>query len=129
MSPQAISPKNVSAPVGGYSHGLAVREGARRLYISGQIPDAPDGTVPPDFAGQCRQVWRNIEAILAEGGMSLADLVKITTFLSDRRFAGENGEIRREVLGDLRPALTVVVVQTLEPQWLLEIEAEAVAEG
>jgi enamine deaminase RidA (YjgF/YER057c/UK114 family) len=57
--------------------------------------------------------------------MTVADLVKVTTFLTRQDQADTNGRIRREFLGGHRPALTVVVVETLESQWLLEIEAVA----
>jgi 2-iminobutanoate/2-iminopropanoate deaminase len=118
-------PAGVAPPEGGYTHGLEVPPRARLYFISGQIPVDSRGAVPPDFEGQCRAVWANILAVLADAGMSVADLVKVTTYLTSRDQAEANGRIRREVLGSLRPALTVVVVNTLASQWLLEIEAIA----
>jgi enamine deaminase RidA (YjgF/YER057c/UK114 family) len=118
-------PASVSAPRGGYTHGLEIGSGARLLFISGQIPEAVDGTVPSSFDSQCRAAWSNIVATLASAGMTVNNLVKVTTFLTRQDQAEANGAIRREVLGAHRPALTVVVVQTLESQWLLEIDAIA----
>jgi len=118
-------PPGVAAPRGSYTHGLELPPGARLLFISGQVPERPDGTVPPDFDGQCRAVWGNIVAVLSSAGMGVANLIKVTTFLTRQDQADANGRIRREVLGSHRPALTVVVLQTLESQWLLEIEAMA----
>ena len=118
-------PSGVSAPRGSYTHGLEIQQGTRLLFISGQIPETLDGTVPPDFEGQCRAVWNNIAGVLAHAGMTVANLVKVTTYLTRQDQADTNGRIRREFLGDVRPALTVVVLQTLESQWLLEIEAIA----
>ena len=120
-------PATVSAPRGSYTHGLEIRSGARLLFISGQIPELADGTVPGDFEGQCRAVWGNILAVLAKADMTVAHLVKVTTYLTAHDQAETNGQIRREFLGAHRPALTVVVAQTLERQWLLEIEAIAAA--
>lgn len=57
--------------------------------------------------------------------MGSEHLVKVTTFLSDRRFADENGEIRREMLGPHGPALTVIISEIFDERWLLEIEAIA----
>jgi 2-iminobutanoate/2-iminopropanoate deaminase len=57
--------------------------------------------------------------------MSLDNLVKVTTFLSERRYAAENSAIRREVLGARAPALTVVIAGIYDEQWLFEIEAVA----
>lgn len=118
-------PPGVSPARGSYAHGLEVPHGTRFLFISGQIPERPDGTVPPDFEGQCRAIWDNILTVLESAHMTVKNLVKVTTYLTRQDQADANGLIRREVLGAVRPALTVVVVQTLESQWLLEIEAIA----
>lgn len=121
------NPAQAPAPVGGYSQGLEVAGAGRLLFISGQIPESVDGDVPDGFDAQCRQVWANVEAVLAEAGLSLDHLIKVTTFLTSRDQAEANGRIRRAVLGERRPALTVVVAETLESPWLLEIEAIAAA--
>ena len=53
-------------------------------YFSGQVPVTRAGAVPGSFAEQSRLIWRNIEAQLVEVGMTLDNVVKATTFLSDR---------------------------------------------
>ena len=123
----AHNPPDVAAPVGGYSHGLEVPPGYRYLFISGQIPALPDGQIPAAFADQCEAVWNNIEKVLASAGMTVANLVKTTTFLTDASQIDLNGHIRRRHLADNKPALTVIIAQTLETAWLLEIEAIAAA--
>lgn len=119
------NPTTVSAPIGSYSHGLEIRQPKRLLFISGTIPEAPDGQIPTTFEAQCEVVWDNIIAILASAGMGIANLVKVTTFLTHADHVPANGEIRRKRLGTHRPALTVMIAQTLESAWLLEIEAIA----
>ena len=64
-------------------------------------------------------------AQLDAAGMSAANLIKVTTFLSSREFAMVNREIRREALGTHSPALTVVICGIFDEKWLLEIEAVA----
>jgi 2-iminobutanoate/2-iminopropanoate deaminase len=123
------TPGDVPAPVGGYSHGIEVPVGTRLLFISGQIPERPGESLPADFRGQCEAVWDNIEATLASAGMSVGDLVKLTTFLTHPDQAAINREVRQRRLGGAAPAVTVVIVQTLESHWLLEIEAIAAREG
>ncbi len=59
--------------------------------------------------------------------MSLDNIVKHTTYLSDRQYRDQNSTVRREVLGDRNPALTVVITGIYDEEWLLEIEAIAVA--
>ena len=51
----------------------------------------------------------------------------VTTYLTHADQVERNGQIRRRILDDVRPALTVVIAQTLESRWLLEIEASAAA--
>jgi enamine deaminase RidA (YjgF/YER057c/UK114 family) len=58
--------------------------------------------------------------------MDRSNLVKVTTYLSDRAYRDENSAIRRELLGDNKPALTIVIAGFYDPAWLLEIEAIAV---
>ena len=119
------NPEAISAPSGGYSHAVEIGPGARWLYISGTIPERPDGVVPDGFTAQCDAIWDNIEAILASADMSIANLVKVTTYLTDRAQAAPNREIRTRRLQGHKPALTVVVLQTLDADWLLEIDAVA----
>jgi enamine deaminase RidA (YjgF/YER057c/UK114 family) len=125
MVRQTHDPQSVPPTVGQYTHGLEVPSGARLLFISGQIPVRPDGTVPADFEEQCHAVWDNLLAVLASARMRPEDLVKVTTYLTSREQAEVNGRVRRERLGGARPALTVVIAQTFAAEWLLEIEAVA----
>jgi 2-iminobutanoate/2-iminopropanoate deaminase len=129
MIREAIEAADAPAAAGGYAQALRVRAPDELLFVSGQIPVDADGAVPETFAEQCRLVWSNVEAQLAAAGMTLADIVKVTTFLSDRVFAEENSAIRRQVLADLSPALTVVIVGIYDASWLLEIEVIAARGG
>ena len=117
-----------SPPVeGSYPQAVEVTGATRWLYLSGQIPVAADGSLTPDFTGQCEQVWDNIETQLAAAGMTLDNLVKVTTFLSDREWALENREVRVRRLAGRQPALTVIVTGIFDEAWLVEIEAVAAA--
>ena len=127
MTARTHDPSSIAATVGNYTHGLEVPAGARLLFISGQIPVRPDGTVPADFEGQCHAVWDNLLAVVASARMRPEHLVKVTTYLTSREQADINGRVRRERLGEVRPALTVVIAQTFAAEWLLEIEAVAAA--
>ena len=118
-------PSDVPAPLGGYTHGLEVAHPSRWLAVSGQVPESEDGAVPESAEEQCRVIWDHIEAVLADATMSVTDIVKVTTYLSSRDAAAANSQVRREVLGEHRPALTVVVAEIFDPAWLLEIEVLA----
>lgn len=120
-------PPVVPAPQGGYTHGLEVSHPSRWLLVSGQIPESVDGTVPETAEEQCRVIWAHISAVLASASLSVADIVKVTTYLSSRDVAAANSQVRTEVLGGNRPALTVVIAEIFDPAWLLEIEVLAAA--
>lgn len=111
--------------VGGYPQALEVAGANRLLFVSGQIPVTVDNSVPETFKEQARLAWSNLEAQLRAAGMSLDNLVKVTTFLASRADSLENREVRREVLGDRQVALTVIITGIFDPAWLIEIEAIA----
>jgi len=69
--------------------------------------------------------WQNVLAQLRTADMAVEDLVKVTIFLSDRKYNLENREIRQEILGNHAPALTVIITGIFDEAWLLEIEAIA----
>ena len=119
------NPKAVHPPAGGYCMGLELRQPRRLLFISGQVPERPDGAVPEGFEAQCEQAWRNVKEVLAAAGLGVEHLVKVTTFLTDRAQLVPNRTIRRATLGEHQPALTVIVAETVDSKWLLEIEAIA----
>jgi 2-iminobutanoate/2-iminopropanoate deaminase len=110
-----------------YCQAHEVRGATRWLFVSGQVPADAQGRVPPDFRSQCRLAWANLQAQLVAAGMSLDDLVKVTVFLADRRHRQDNYEVRHEVLGGRKPALTVIITGIYDEAWLLEIEAVAAA--
>ena len=119
------NPASVHAPSGGYSMGLEVSEHRRLLFISGQVPENADGSVPDGFEAQCEQAWRNVIAVLEAAGLGVEHLVKTPTFLTDRSQVVANRAVRRRMLAGHEPALTVMVAETIDGKWLLEIEAIA----
>jgi 2-iminobutanoate/2-iminopropanoate deaminase len=127
MKIRLINASRAPAPLANYTQAVEVTNPSRILYISGQIPVGMDGAVPSTFGEQCRLAWANVEAQLGAADMTLDNLVKITVFLADRRFALESREVRRAILGDRRPAATVIITGIFDAAWLVEIEAVAVA--
>jgi len=125
MKMKPVNSPSAPAPAGGYSQAVEVDGVKRLLFVSGQIPQSVAGDVPADFPSQARLAWRNVLAQLDAAGMAVANLVKVTVFLSSREFALANREIRQETLGSHSPALTVIIAGIFDEQWLLEIEAVA----
>ena len=122
------SPETVAAPFGPYSHAVEVPGGSRLLYISGEVGARPDGVVPEGIEAQADAVWKNLVAILDDAGMSVGDLVKITTYLVDEGHVAAAGAARAKYFGDARPASATIIVRALvQSSWLIEIEAVGAA--
>lgn len=120
------TPNTVAAPFGPYSHAVEVPPNSRLLYISGEVGAQLDGTVPAGIDAQADQVWHNIIAILEDASMSVADLVKITTYLVRAEDVPAAGAARAKYFGDARPGSATLIVNALvHPDWLIEIEAVA----
>ena len=119
------NPASIHAPSSGYSMGLEVGQHRRLLFISGQVPENSDGSVPEGFEAQCQQAWRNVIDVLTSAGLGVEHLVKINTFLTNKSQVVPNRTIRRKMLAGNEPASTVMIAETVDSKWLLEIEAIA----
>ena len=122
-----INAPNAPVPAGGYVQAMEVANASRLLFISGQVPDAVDGTTPEDFESQARMIWANLIAQLHAADMTLDNLVKLTFFLSDRKYIDGYRKVREEVLKDRTVALTTIITGIFDEKWLMEIEAIAAA--
>ena len=111
-----------------YAHGVETKAGARVLHISGQIGESPEGHLPEDFKGQCRQAITNLESVLNAADMTLSDIVKMSFFLVRREDMNDLVAVRKERLDGVRPAITTIFVAGLvSANWLVEVEAVACA--
>jgi 2-iminobutanoate/2-iminopropanoate deaminase len=110
-----------------YAHAVQVRAPARLLVISGQIGVEPDGSVPVSFAAQCERAMTNVEALLADVGMTGADMIKVNYYLTRPADLPSLADIRnRRWASEAPPAVTTLVVAALaRPELLIEIEVTA----
>lgn len=108
-----------------YAQAVELSKFDRLLFISGQVPENERGEVPDDFEWQCRLAWANVERRLKSVGMTFDNLVKVTVFLADRAHREANARVRKEILGDRSPAITIIICDIYDERWLLEIEAIA----
>ena len=104
----------------------AVRVG-RHIFVAGSAPIEADGSSTPGNAeAQTRRCFAIICRALEELGGSLHDVVRTRMFITDPADADAIGAVHGELLRDIRPAATMVVVSALlRPEWRIEIEAEA----
>ena len=122
--PQPILTDRAPAPAGAYAQ--AVRTG-NTLYISGQLPIRPDKAPLEDmsFAGQARQAMANLLAILEAAGGAPEDLCRVTAYIVGVENWPEFNRVYGELLGDARPARSVVPVPELHYGYLVEVDAVA----
>ena len=110
----------------GYSH---VAKAGKTLYIAGQVARNTRGDLvgKGDFEAQARQVYLNLRNILEEAGGSLKNLVKTTTILTHYSYLESYRKVREEVLGDIMPPNTLMIIASLaSPDFLIEVEGIAV---
>ena len=121
-----INPRGLVTPTG-YTH-VVVAADRRTVYIAGQVALDSTGTVVggTDFNAQAEQVFSNLRRALASVGASFADVVKMTTFITDIKNVPALRDIRAHYLNKQPPANTLIVTQLVRPDLLLEIEAVAV---
>jgi enamine deaminase RidA (YjgF/YER057c/UK114 family) len=112
-----------------YSQAVKVTGAETVLFIAGQVAyDEKGGAAHPgDFKAQARAVLRAVKAQVEAGGGTMANIVKVNTYVTDMRYRAEWGPIREEFFGRKLPASTMVAVAALAaPEFLIEVEAIAV---
>ena len=112
---------------GDWVHALEVRGAERMLFVSGTMGLRPDFTAPPTLEEQLECVWNNLRTILASAGMTVDNIVRLTSYLRDPDYAEANAQARIRAIGDRRIPTTAIVVQTLQTDWLIELEIVAAA--
>ena len=116
----------VSEHLGFYSDAIEVAPNVRWLVTAGTPGFAPDGTLPDGFTAQAGQAWANVKRALETAGFALSDLVKVNTSVTNAADIAAYQDIRRQALGDLKPAFMLTVVPGLiNPRILIEVEAWA----
>jgi enamine deaminase RidA (YjgF/YER057c/UK114 family) len=111
--------------VAGYSRAVVVGDSC---WVAGTTDAGPGGVSqhPGDVAGQARAVFAIIERALADGGFSLAEVVRTRMFVIDMADSGAVAAVHGEIFGEIRPVATMVAVAGLmHPSLRIEIEAEA----
>jgi enamine deaminase RidA (YjgF/YER057c/UK114 family) len=123
-----LNPTSIRPPFARYSHGVEVPAGARLVVCSGQLGITADDQIPEDTAAQTELCFANIAAILGEAGLTLADVVRITAYVTDREHLKPYMAVRDRLFGDPLPASTLMIVSGFaRPEFKVEIEVIAAA--
>ena len=120
---QVIVTPNAPAAIGPYSQGIAA---GQTVYVSGQLPiDPATGLIPEGIAAQTAQSLKNIQAILAQQEMTLANVVKTTVFITDMGTFAAVNEVYKKYFTAPCPARSCVEVSKLPLGAQVEVEAIA----
>lgn len=125
MGKKVISTKNAPAAIGPYAQGV---DGGGTVFVSGQLPVDPK---TGEFAGegivsQTEQSLKNVQAVLAEAGLTLGHVVKASVFLKDIGDFAAMNEVYGRYFTENCPARSAVQVAALPKGALVEIEVIAV---
>lgn len=133
MTDQTLNPEGWPRP-SGYANGVVAT--GRLVVLAGQIGWNPETLQfeADDIVSQTRQALENVLTLLREADATPADLLRLTWYVTGRdeyvSARTEIGEVYRDVIGPIYPAMSVIVVSGLvEPRAKVEIEATAVISG
>jgi enamine deaminase RidA (YjgF/YER057c/UK114 family) len=124
MSRRLISTGSPFEKTAGYSRAVADGD---FCFVAGTTGyDYATMTMPADVTSQSRNCFKTVGAALQEAGFAMADIVRATYYITDVKDADAHFAVCGEVLGDIRPAATLLVVAGLyKPEMKIEIEVTA----
>lgn len=123
MSRTLISSGSPFEKQAGYSRALVDGDW---VFVSGTTGyDYETMTMPEGVEAQARNAFATIKSVLAEAGAAMADVVRVRYYVTKRADAAALMKVAGEVLGDIRPAATLVICDLLEEEMLVEIDATA----
>lgn len=116
----------VAHQIGKYSDGVRVAANQRWLFTSGTPGLLMDGASPGDITRQTEFAWRHILRMLEQAEMTVADVVKVTQYLTKAADIPEYAKVRNRFLGGAQPAsMLLVIPQLVRPDFLIEVEVIA----
>ena len=121
----SFNPPDVARPGGHYTH---ARRYGNLVFTSGQLGMRPDGshTAELPFEDQVRQTLGNLLSVLRAAGAGPQDILRVTAYIVGVTRWPRFNAIYAEMMGDARPARTVVPVGELHFGYLVELDAVAV---
>ncbi|MFI7638307.1 RidA family protein [Nonomuraea sp. NPDC049400] len=117
--------EGIYAATDDFVHAIEVRNPSRLLFIAGTMGLDSNSIPGTTLEEQLDLIWGNLRVILAEAGMSVDNIVRLTSYLRDPSYADANAKARVTALGERRVPTTAIVAQTLASDWLVEIEVVA----
>ena len=124
MKKEIITAQNAPAAVGPYSHAVKMGD---IVMTSGQLGLIPEtGELSEGVEAQAEQALKNLQAVLAAAGCTMADVVKTVVFLADMNDFAKVNAIYAKYFTSEEPARSCVQVAKLPKGGLVEMEAVAI---
>jgi 2-iminobutanoate/2-iminopropanoate deaminase len=119
----SIQDIGVASQIGAYSDAIVTRPNLRWLITSGTPGLSAAGELPDDIVGQSEIAWEHIGRLLAQAGMTVSDIVKVTQYLTRAEDVKAYAAVRTRFLREARPAsMLLVIPQLVWPEILVEVE-------
>ena len=115
----------IYAATSDYVHAVEVRNPQRILYLAGTMGLDEQGRPGATLDEQLDLVWKNIHTILASADMTVDNIVRVTSYLREASYVEANQNARVAALKGRAVPTTAIVVETLSPGWLVELEVIA----
>ncbi len=124
-----VNPDNVVKPASNYAQGVVHGAAAERIVISGQLGLRSDGTLEKGLEAQMERAWSNVFNVMAAGGFDKTQLLRATIYVTVPGQVAVYRKIRDKMFDGHLCAATYIEISALAaPEFLVEIEAEAVKE-
>lgn len=120
------NPDSIPAPVGRYVHQIEVSNPSRLLFISGQVGNRPDGSVPEDPVEQFEVALQNVLANVRAAGLGVESLMKLTTYVvGELDPAGRRAVLDRHLGAHVSCSTLVFVSALASPAYKVEVDGWA----
>ncbi|MEE9328996.1 MAG: RidA family protein [Parvularculaceae bacterium] len=129
MKKQDHNPTEGIYPADDYVHAVEIQNPSKMLFISGTMGLDETGVAGKDIDAQLELIWRNLRTILASADMTTDNIVRLTSYLRDASYAEKNAQARLKALNGRKIPTTAIIAQTLDENWLIEIEVIAAGWG
>ena len=124
-----LNPETVVKPASNYAQAVVHAAGAERMVIAGQLGLRADGSLEEGLEAQMERAWSNVFALLGAGGFAREHLVRATIYVTVPGQVALYRQVRDRMMAGHLCANTYVEISALAaPEFLVEIEAEAVRE-
>ena len=126
LTKHAVQDIGVAVQIGKYSDAVEVGPNLRWLFTSGTPGLSITGSLPSDITGQSEIAWGHILKMLQNADMEIANVVKVTQYLTRSEDIPAYAAVRTSFVGDARPAsMLLVIPQLVRPEFLVEVEVIA----